>query len=241
MSLPDHRPRVAAERRERMRLRLFASTLILVAEKGAAETSIDDVISHAKVARGTFYKYFASPDALVHDLALELANELIRMAEPVVQKLSDPAERVSAGIRVVARLAVIHPPVAGFLVRLGWPETRGPDLLLQYLQRDLAEGIRAGRFQDMPMGLALNIVAGLVLGAAHCMLQPECPADFPELSAAAALRALGMDARTAQRISSQPLAPVDPLPDGLLVATLGLLLGAPGDASPDPGGSAGRP
>ena len=213
-----------------MRLRLFASTLILVSEKGADGTSIDDVISHAKVARGTFYKYFPSPDALVHDLALELANELIRMAEPVVQTLSDPAERVSAGIRIVARLAVIHPPVAGFLVRLGWPETRGPDLLLQYLQRDLAEGIRTGRFDQLPMGLALNIVAGLVLGATHCMLQPECQPDFPELSAAAALRGLGMDARTAQRIASRPLAPVDPLPEGLLVATLGLQLGAQGEA-----------
>jgi len=32
MTIQDHRPRVAAERRERMRLRLFASALSLAAE-----------------------------------------------------------------------------------------------------------------------------------------------------------------------------------------------------------------
>jgi AcrR family transcriptional regulator len=222
MTIQDHRPRVAAERRERMRLRLFTSALSLVAEKGPAATSIDDVISRAEVARGTFYKYFPSPDALVQELALELANELIRMAEPVVQTLSDPAERVSAGIRIVSRLAVFHPAVAGFLVRLGWPDPVGPGLLLDYVRRDLTNGLSAGRFAAMPIALAVNIVSSAVLGATHCMLQPGCEPDFPELSAAAALRALGLDGRTAQRIATRPLAPVDPLPDGLLVATLGI-------------------
>lgn len=233
MTFQDHRPRVAAERRERMRLRLFTSALSLVAEKGPAATSIDDVISRAEVARGTFYKYFPSPDALVQELALELANELIRMAEPVVQTLSDPAERVSAGIRIVSRLAVFHPAVAGFLVRLGWPDRVGPDLLLDYLRRDLANGLDAGRFVEMPLALAVNIVASAVLGATHCMLQPGCEADFPELSAAAALRALGLDGRTAQRIATRPLGPVDPLPDGLLVATLGIDAGGR-ELAPEP-------
>jgi AcrR family transcriptional regulator len=216
-----------------MRLRLFASALALVAEKGPDATSIDDVISHAAVARGTFYKYFASPDALVQELALELANELIRMAEPVVQQLGDPAERVCAGIRIVSRVALVHPAVAGFLVRLGWPARYGPGLLLDYVRRDLTEGLRSGRFAEMPIDLALNIASSAVLGATYCMLQPGCQPDFPELSAAAALRALGLDARTALRIATRPLAPVDPLPDGLLVATLGMDSGEPGTLPQD--------
>ena len=95
MQTNDHRHRVAAERRERMRARLLASAMRLVAEKGPAATSIDDVISAAEVSRGTFYKYFPSPDALVRELAIEIANELIGMAEPVVRSYDDPAERVS--------------------------------------------------------------------------------------------------------------------------------------------------
>jgi AcrR family transcriptional regulator len=202
-----------------MRLRLFTSALALVAEKGPAATSIDDVISRAEVSRGTFYKYFASPEILVRELALALANELICMAEPVVQQWKDPAERVSAGIRVVSRLAVHHPVAASFLVRLGWPDARGPDILLDFVRRDLAAGIRSGRFREMPIALALNIVAGTVLGATHCMLEPGCLGDFAEQSAAAALRGLGVDPRTAHRVSMRPLGDIPAVEDGLLAAT----------------------
>jgi AcrR family transcriptional regulator len=210
---------VAAERRERMRSRLLASAMRLVAQKGPAATSIDDVISAAEVSRGTFYKYFPSPDALVRELAIAIANELIGMAEPVVQSYDDPAERVASGMRLVARLAIDHPLAATFLVRLGWPEAQGPNLLLDFVKRDLSAGIRQGRFTPMPIGLALNIVSGAVLGATHCMLDPECESDFAEQSAAAALRGLGLDAKSAERIAHSPLKPVEILPEGLLTET----------------------
>ncbi len=220
MEAPDHRRRVAAERRERMRTRLLGSALRLVAGKGPAATSIDDVIVAAGVARGTFYRYFASPGVLVHELAIEIANELICMAEPLVIGHEDPAVRVACGLRLVSRLAIDHPVTAGFLVQLGWPDVRGPEVLLDFLRRDLAEGLRRGRFKPMPMALALNIVAGSVLGATHCMLQPGCEADFAEQTAGAVLRALGVDARSAERIATIPLPAAAILPGGLLEATL---------------------
>ena len=219
MQTQDHRQRVAAERRERMRARLLASAMRLVAEKGPAATSIDDVICAADVSRGTFYKYFPSPDALVRELAIEIANELIGMAEPVVLSHDDPAERVSTGIRLVARLAIDHPLAATFLVRLGWPDARGPNMLLDFVQRDLTEGIRLGRFTPMPVALALNIVTGAVLGATHCMLEPGCDRDFAEQSAAAALRGLGLEAKSAERIANGPLRPVAISTRGLLTET----------------------
>lgn len=222
MPMLDHRQRVAAERRDRMRARLLTSAMRLIAEKGPAATSIDDVISGAEVSRGTFYKYFPSPDALVRDLAVEVANELIRMAEPVVQSYDDPAERVSTGLRIVARLAIDHPLAATFLARLGWPDARSPNLLLDFVKRDLTEGIHQERFARMPIALALNIVTGATLGATHRMLEPDCEPDFAEQSAAAALRGLGLDARSAARIANRPLKPVEVLAGGLLTGTLEL-------------------
>jgi AcrR family transcriptional regulator len=129
MRTPDHRPRVAAERRERMRARLLASAMRLVAEKGPAATSIDDVISAAEVSRGTFYKYFPSPDALVRELAIAIANELIGMVEPVVLSYADPAERVSSGIRLAAGwLSTI--PGCRLPGPPRWPDARGPNMPL---------------------------------------------------------------------------------------------------------------
>lgn len=204
----DHRQRVAAERRDRMRARLYASAMKLIAEKGPGATSIDDVISAAQVSRGTFYKYFPSPDALIRDLAVEIANALIQMAEPAVQSYADPAERVAVGLRIVSRLAIERPLAAAFLARLGWPDSRSPHLLLDFVKRDLEEGIRQGRFAQMPIALALNIVTGASLGATIRMLEPDCEPDFAEQSTAAALRGLGLDANSAERIANSPLKPV---------------------------------
>ena len=76
MSVQDHRPRVAAERRERMRLRLLSTAVRIGAEKGPAAITIDDVVVGAEVSRGSFYKYFPSTDALLREVATQIANEL---------------------------------------------------------------------------------------------------------------------------------------------------------------------
>lgn len=220
MPIHDHRPRVAAERRERMRLRLLSAAVRIGAQKGPAAITIDDVVVGAEVARGSFYKYFPSTDALLREVAMQIANELIEMAEPVVLGFDDPAERVACGIRLVARTAIDHPVVAAFLVRLGWPDVRGPDILLDYLRRDLSLGIRKRRFARMPIALALNIVSGAVIGAAHCMLSPDCERDFAEQTAAAALRGLGIDADEAKSISTRRLGAVERPSTGLFAETL---------------------
>lgn len=202
--IADHRSRVAAQRRERMRSRLLRSAMRLVSEKGPSSTSIEDVISVAQVSRGTFYKYFSSSDALVRELATEIANELIRIAEPIVRNHEDSAEQVARGIRLGARLAIHYPAFAGFLLRLGWPGEKGPNML-EFVRRDIEQGFRQGRFKRMPMALALNIVAGAVLGAIHGTMESDRKEDFSEQAAAVALRALGVEAAAADIISGTPL------------------------------------
>lgn len=203
-SAVGHRSRVGAERRERMRLRLLRSAIGLVAAKGTLGMSIDDVISAARVSRGTFYKYFSAPDALVRELAAEIANELSRILEPVLHLQDDPAEWVARGIRLVSRLAIHYPSLAGCLVRLGWPEEYGI-AMLKFVTTDIEEGFRRKRFKRMPMVLALNIVTGATLGATQRMLESNGREDFSKQAAAVALRALGVDSADADAISKQPL------------------------------------
>lgn len=189
-------------------MRLLGTAVRIGAEKGPAALTIDDIVVGAEVARGSFYKYFPSIDALLTEVATQIANEIIRLAEPVVQQFDDPAERVAGGIRLVSRAAVERPAVAAFLVRLGWPDVRGPDMLLDFVRRDLAAGIRQRRFVRMPITLALNITAGAVLGASRCMLYDDCEKDFAEQTAAAALRALGLPPDEAKSISTRRLGSI---------------------------------
>ena len=130
MQYEDHRPKVASLRRERMRLRLIEGALTLVAQKGVSATSIDDVISAAQVSRGTFYKYFESPTSLVQTVAQEIANEVMKLIDPIVLKHDNPAVRVATGVRLALRLARQNPVIGAFLLRLGWPIVAPNQLML---------------------------------------------------------------------------------------------------------------
>src|SRR5580765_7782471 len=60
---------VLASRRERrsadIRERLFRSALHLFAQKGFAETTVEDITEAADVGKGTFFNYFPSKDHIL--------------------------------------------------------------------------------------------------------------------------------------------------------------------------------
>lgn len=60
-SLPSRRERRSAELRER----LFHSALQLFAQKGFAETTVEDITEAADVGKGTFFNYFPSKDHIL--------------------------------------------------------------------------------------------------------------------------------------------------------------------------------
>lgn len=200
----DHRQRVAAKRRQRMRSLLLGSTLRLLMEHRNPSPSIDDIIGLAQVSRGTFYKYFPSSEAIMRELTGRMAEQWIRAIDPIVRSHDDPAEHIARGIRLAAMLAAHQPVVAGILGRFGWSGCQAPSML-DFVRRDLEDGVRRNRFTRMPITLAFNIVTGAAMSAMHHMLESECSDDFSELAAAVALRALGVESATADAISSSPL------------------------------------
>lgn len=216
MDSQDHRPRVAAERRERMRARLLDSTLALVVQRGLGAATIDDVTSAAQVSRGTFYNYFETPDAVVRELALEISNEMLRLAEPLVQRHADPVERLAMGMRVVIGTGIAHPAIGSFSLRLGWPDLDRRHLIFEYAQRDVEAALRAGRFDAMPVALALDIVSSTVLGAIHVALMARGEPSIGAIAVAGGLRALGVRAREAERLVRSPLSLPEPAEGGLI-------------------------
>ncbi|MGE6493086.1 TetR/AcrR family transcriptional regulator [Cupriavidus metallidurans] len=200
----DHRQRVAAKRRQRMRSLLLSSALRLLVENRTPSPSIDDIICAAQVSRGTFYKYFPSSEAIMRELIGRVAEQWVKVADPIVRSHDDPAEHISRGIRLASMLAVHQPGVAGILGRFGWSGYQAPSML-EFVRRDIEDGVRRNRFTRMPITLAFNIVTGAAMSAMHRMLETECRDDFSELAAAVALRALGVESATANAISTSPL------------------------------------
>jgi AcrR family transcriptional regulator len=206
MSSLDHRPRVAAERRERMRARLFECALSLSATQGPERLSIDGVIAAAGVSRGTFYKYFDSPGSLVQALAVEVTDAVIRTLHPLVEPLDDMAERMATGVRTTLRLVRAHPIIGAYMVRAGWPVSERTQQFFVVVGADLRKGIRQGRFVRMHDEVALNLLAGTMVGAMYSITHEKVPRDFAEQTAAAVLRALGLPEGEIAALATRALA-----------------------------------
>ncbi|MDE2593335.1 MAG: helix-turn-helix transcriptional regulator [Burkholderiales bacterium] len=217
MTEEDHRTRVGAERRERMRRRLIESALHVFARKGVDATDIKDVAEQAQVSRGSFYNYFETNEELMAAVLEELGNELLVLVDTVVTQHDDPAERMALGLRMVLHTAQQHRLFARFVARVGIERAVGNSLAMNYVPRDIEAGVAAGRFHVNSLPAALT----LVLGTAHAALcsmalnlpQPE---DFPEEVVYQILLGLGMRRDAAHRLARLPLESVEP-PAGALL------------------------
>ena len=157
----DHRPRVAAERRARMRRKLVESALLVFAERGVDATVIEDVIAAAGVSRGTFYNYFRTNADLLHAIAEELGNDLVERIEARVCELPSPAARLFTGLRLYQDVARRFPLFARFVARVGPRGAGTPNLVYAYLPVNIAEGVASGELIASPILVSLDVVVGV--------------------------------------------------------------------------------
>lgn len=204
----DHRPRVAAEKRARMRRKLVESALLVFAEKGVDASVIEDVIAAAGVSRGTFYNYYRTNAELQVATLEELSNELMQQIDAQVNNNPSPAARLCAGVRLYLRAARQFPLFARFLARLG-PTVMGPDNLInKYVPRDLEAGMAAGEFARMPALAALDLVVGSALMAVTRIAENQVDDDYLGAALKAMLRGLGLAEQKAKALVAAPLEPL---------------------------------
>lgn len=217
MKTEDHRTRVGADRREKMRMRLIESAMLVFARRGTGGSVIDEVIATAEVSRGTFYHYFSTNEELLTAVAGEVGNQMLQIVDPVVRAHADPAARVACGVRLSLLVAQAHPHLAAFLARVGPPALGAQSLVTDYLPRDLAAGIASGQFSPMPLRLGFDLVTGPVLAGFHTLLSTAVPDSYPQDMAQAVLQALGVAKAAARKYANLPLDVIALAPDSLLV------------------------
>ncbi len=211
----NHRTRVAAARRARTRAKLLESALMVFAQKGPGAV-IEDVIAHAGVARGSFYNYFRTNEDLLAAVANEINDELLRAIDPVVLRCDDPAERIACGTRLLLHAVRRFPLYGSFMARLPFPAANDSLLGTRFLARDVEQGLAAHRFGDIGQRAGADMLAGLVLSAAYATARAPLDPDYPDASARAMLRALGVDEAEAVRLTALALPGFD-LPDESLL------------------------
>lgn len=218
----DHRPRVAAERRERMRKRLVETAMIVFANRGVGASVIPEVVAAAEVSQGSFYNYFRTNEDLLAAVSNELSTEMIALIESVAGDIADPAQKVASAIRCYLHLARAHRLLARFLAAAGLrlagasEDARKGSAAYDFLPADLKAGQASGAFQAMPVDIAVDVVKGACLIAIDRMAHGRTTKDYPDRIAAAILRALGVPAGDAVRLTGVALPKMTPAPDSLL-------------------------
>ena len=216
MKSSDHRTRVGAERRQRMRLRLIESALQVYAEQGLDRASIDDVIAAAGVSRGTFYNYFRTDAELAESVSEALTTELIAQIEARVGVLANPAERIARGLRLYLGAAARFPLFAIFTAQAGLRAVSPNELLREYLPRHISAGVEAGRFEAPDVSLAVDMIVGAALGAVHALSTTRVRQDYAERVVTHILLGLGVSRATAFRLAHAPVEDIEPPADSLL-------------------------
>jgi len=201
----DHRVRVAAERREEMRNCLLFSAMSLASDKSIHDIDVEEIIAHAQVSRGTFYKYYASVPRLFEDLAAQLSEDISRATETVRIPRDDKSMHLASTARLIMRLLVDVPVLGKLFIQLPWLNQNSSLDAFQTLRRDIEQGIKEGLFEKLPVAIGLNLMIGSMIGGIHTMLLKPPSKGYEDKVVRQALVGLGLDAKAADKISTTPL------------------------------------
>ena len=217
LKIQDHRVRVAASRREEMQNSLMFSALVLASDRSIHEIDVDDIIQHAEVSRGSFYKYFPSVQALIPALADQLAQELTAEIDAITHQISSTATRLVISAKLTMRRLVKAKVLGNFLIQLPWPSQNPEVNVFKNLTLDIELGIKEGLFSKMPASIGCNLFVGSLIGGIHVMLGKCSSASYENKVLYQALIGLGLDAKTADEVLKVPVPSLPKLPGtGLL-------------------------
>lgn len=209
--IEDHRVRVAAQRREKTRLKLLESALAVLHEKGVDSVVADDFIAAAGVSRGTFYNYFDTTNDLIQALATAMGDEFVAVVNAHILTSESPLKRLANGIRLYMSMAVEFPVWGTFLTRVGVQIAVRGQPIEQYITRDLTDARDAGLIRVKDMLVARDMVIGSMHYGIGTMVTEPAHTDYPELLVEGLLRGFRADETLIQSLAFGSLPPLVPI------------------------------
>ncbi len=189
-------------RKERRRQALLDAALAVFAEKGVATASVDDIVRAAGAAKGTFYLYFDSKDAIVNAVAegmiegvgdhmdaavdqpgLSAVERLLSLGNAMLQIGIGPAERDLIEVFHRPQNRAIHDAMTErILARLA-----------PVITRVIAAGVDSGEFRRQDPARAATYVLGAFSSLHDAIAGPDdVPPALSELNTFV-LRGLGYE------------------------------------------------
>lgn len=207
---PVRRAEIGREKRARTRAQLIAAAHALFARQTVESVTVDDVVTEAGVAKGTFYVHFDDLRSLTAAVAEELIQSIDEAMQPGRLARSDPASRIAFCCSCLIDKALIDPAWASVLARMISASASGSAIARQrHVFEDLSD-----LSKSLPGGvspaLSLEIIVGILIQLAGAFSEGRLSWRDREPTIAAILRALGADARQVK----SALASLPPPPEG---------------------------
>lgn len=189
----DHRVRVAAERRARMRMRLLEAVLATCAtQTEGGLPALDEVAERASVSKATFYKYFTSVEQAVEEVGRTHVEEMIDTLIRLFDGPETPFFRMTVALQLFLLRGVIVPAWAAFASR---PDTLAYDnVLLRGITTHLEASRHAGIVEFADAEAAATIAIGALREAMGYLARhnSEVSREYVEEVEVMILRAIGM-------------------------------------------------
>lgn len=220
---PDGKAQRGARRKRDTRARLLGAALHLMAFRGVAGVTINEITEQADVGFGSFYNHFESKDAIYAALIEEVIGHFAVALDKLGEQVSDPAEKIAASARYTMLRGQADPVWGRFVFQTNFSRDSMTHGLGRYLLQDIGSGIAAGRFAvgDLPsvyIAMGSTILGGLAavsdaaLNTAKPGSTPDIFGDADALSVrvtAILLTILGLSKEEAQHIASRPLPQIE--------------------------------
>ncbi len=199
----ERRAQIGRDRRERTRRKLLGAAAKVIAERGDSGANIESFIAAAGVARGTFYNYFDSREALIEALLLEVGSDPFHSLQQTWSMIEDPLERLSVSTQMIMQRAQADPVWGWLVIYLANSDEIMRHELSSYPMTHLAQAFESSTTEIEDLQVACDVVVGIALAAIKAVLKRKPPINYPERVCRMMLQALGLSAERVQTVVSK--------------------------------------
>jgi len=193
-------------RRTNTREALLVAACTLLADRTTEGFTIDDIVQSAGVAKGSFYNHFSDKQALTDEVSRLIRNKEEAEIKAANRDVIEPAAKIARGMAVYARFALASPEEARIMTLAHVDALSVKSSMNAGVVRDLAEGLRTGKFVIPSIEAAALLVIGqtaVLLSRLKSGTEPEGAGALTQQCIALTLLALGLEYKMAHLVSAQ--------------------------------------
>ena len=155
------------------RERLVRAGFELLGQQGAGPFGVDDIASLAGISKQTFYNHFLDREAYLKELRRQSRQIFERIVARINAGVENPVDRLSQGVAIHARMAIIDPLHARFFAQFYVTTPDEEAALNADLVADLEQGRQRGELRFSTIEAALSLTGAVAQALVARLLELE--------------------------------------------------------------------